>query len=110
MVIHSIKSDIAPLLLKWYDEHVRPFPWRLTHDPYKIWLSEIMLQQTQVKTVIPYYNRWLTKFPNIKSVADANMDVLLKMWEGLGYYARVRNFHSACNIVINKYNQCDHYS
>ena len=74
----SKSSEFASNLIKWYDKNVRPFPWRLTHDPYRIWLSEIMLQQTQVKTVIPYYNRWLTKFPNIKSVAEANMDVLLK--------------------------------
>ena len=91
------------LLLKWYDEHVRPFPWRKTNDPYKIWLSEIMLQQTQVKTVIPFYNRWVAKYPTIKSVAEANIDSLLKMWEGLGYYARVRNFHSACIIVMDHF-------
>ena len=100
----SKRSEFASNLIKWYDENVHPFPWRLTNDPYRIWLSETMLQQTQVKTVIPYYNSWLSRFPNIKSVAEANMDVLLKLWEGLGYYARVRNFHSACNIVINKYN------
>ena len=93
----------APLLLKWYDEHVRPFPWRKTNDPYKIWLSEIMLQQTQVKTVVPFYNRWVAKYPTIKSVAEANMDSLLKMWEGLGYYARVRNFHSACIAVMGRF-------
>ena len=103
MDIPSKRPDIVPLLLKWYDENVRSFPWRQTNDPYKIWLSEIMLQQTQVKTVIPYYNRWVAVFPNIKSVAVANTDSLLKMWEGLGYYARVRNFHSACKIIINKY-------
>ena len=94
-------TDCASLLLAWYDENARPFPWRQTNDPYKIWLSEIMLQQTQVQTVIPYYNRWLAKFPNIKSVAEANAEALLKMWEGLGYYARVRNFHSACKILKN---------
>ena len=101
---HFSKNYIfSPLLLKWYDEHVRPFPWRKTNDPYKIWLSEIMLQQTQINTVIPYYKRWLSKFPNIKSVANADLESLLKMWEGLGYYARVRNFHSASNVVMNRF-------
>ena len=98
---HLKRSDFAPLLLQWYDENVRPFPWRQTNDPYKIWLSEIMLQQTQVITVIPYYNRWIARYPNIQSVAEADTDSLLKMWEGLGYYARVRHFHSACKIVMN---------
>ena len=70
-------------------------PWRLTNDPYKIWLSEIMLQQTQVKTVIPYYNKWIKKYPTLESVAKSNIDDLLKIWEGLGYYSRCRNFHKA---------------
>ena len=97
------RDDCAPTLLKWYDENVRAFPWRQTNDPYKIWISEIMLQQTQVQTVIPYYNRWIDKFPDIESVANTNMDSLLKMWEGLGYYARVRNFNLACRIIMRKY-------
>ena len=97
------RNACASTILRWYDDNVRPFPWRQTNDPYKIWLSEIMLQQTQVQTVIPYYNRWIDKFPNIQSVANTNMDSVLKMWEGLGYYARARNFHSACRIIMNKY-------
>ena len=92
-----------PLLLKWYDANVHPFPWRSTRNPYQIWLSEIMLQQTQVNTVVPFYNRWVAKYPTIKLVAEANMDSLLKMWEGLGYYARVRNFHSACIAVTDRF-------
>ena len=70
-------------------------PWRSTNDPYKIWLSEIMLQQTQVKTVIPYYNKWVKKYPTLESVAKSNIDDLLKIWEGLGYYSRCRNFYKA---------------
>ena len=97
------RFDFVPLLLKWYDANVRPFPWRSTRNPYKVWLSEIMLQQTQVKTVVPYYNRWVAKFPTIKSVTKTNMESLLKMWEGMGYYARVRNFHSACIAVMNRF-------
>ena len=103
MDVLSNKSDFMPLLLKWYDANVRPFPWRSTSNPYRVWLSEIMLQQTQVKTVIPFYGRWVTKFPTIKSVAKTNMGSLLKMWEGLGYYARVRNFHYACIEVMKRF-------
>ena len=79
-------------------------PWRLTNDPYKIWLSEIMLQQTQVKTVIPYYNKWVKKYPTLESVAKSNIDDLLKIWEGLGYYSRCRNFHKASIKIFEDYN------
>ena len=79
-------------------------PWRSTNDPYKIWLSEIMLQQTQVKTVIPYYNKWIKKYPTLESVAKSNIDDLLKIWEGLGYYSRCRNFHKASIIIFKDYN------
>jgi len=78
-------------------------PWRETKDPYKIWLSEVMLQQTQVSTVIPYYHKWIKQYPTIESVADAHIDSLLKTWEGLGYYSRCRNFHEAAKIVNNNY-------
>ena len=91
-------------ILDWYDINKRNLPWRLTKDPYKIWLSEVMLQQTQVSTVIPYYENWIRKFPTINSVAKANIDEALKMWEGLGYYKRCRNFHSAAKIIVSKHN------
>ena len=91
------------LILQWYDINKRDLPWRLTTDPYKIWVSEVMLQQTQVSTVIPYYNNWIKNFPTIFSVANSRIDVLLKMWEGLGYYTRCRNFHKASKIVVTKY-------
>ncbi|MCH7732246.1 MAG: A/G-specific adenine glycosylase [Candidatus Marinimicrobia bacterium] len=90
-------------LLSWYGRHKRSLPWRGESDPYKIWLAEVMLQQTQVNTVIPYYHRWLKKFPNVNSVAKDTQDAVLKMWEGLGYYSRCRNFHKACQIVLNKF-------
>ena len=90
-------------VLNWYDKNKRDLPWRKFKDPYKIWLSEVMLQQTQVKTVIPYYRRWLNKFGSIRDVANADLDSLLKAWEGLGYYSRCRNFHSASRVIINKY-------
>ena len=79
-------------------------PWRGETDVYKIWLSEVMLQQTQVETAKPYYQRWLSKFPNTQSVADASEDEVLKLWEGLGYYARARNFKSACEWIQHNNN------
>ena len=90
-------------LLSWYKSSNIQMPWRGETDLYKIWLSEIMLQQTQVKTVIPYYNRWISEFPNIESVAKADENKILKLWEGLGYYSRARNFHHACKTVMKKF-------
>ncbi|MEL6820341.1 MAG: A/G-specific adenine glycosylase [Calditrichota bacterium] len=87
------------MLLVWYDANKRDLPWRHTSDAYAIWLSEVMLQQTQVKTVIPYYKRWLELFPDINTLAAADQDRVLKAWEGLGYYSRARQFHKAANIV-----------
>ena len=90
-------------LLHWYDSNRRDLPWRKTNDLYKIWLSEVMLQQTRVDTVIPYYLKWLEKFKTIKSVALADVQMLLKLWEGLGYYSRCRNFQKACKIIVDNY-------
>ena len=90
-------------LLPWYKSKNISLPWRGETDLYKIWLSEVMLQQTQVNTVIPYYNNWLEKFPTLEAVANANEDELLKYWEGLGYYSRVRNFQFACKTVLEKF-------
>lgn len=90
-------------LLKWYDQNQRDLPWRRTTDPYHIWISEVMLQQTQVNTVIPYYKRFLKLLPNLKTLADADSNNVLKVWEGLGYYARARNFKKAASIVLNKH-------
>ena len=91
-------------ILDWYHLHARDLPWRLTKDPYQIWISEIMLQQTRVKSVIPYYNRWMDSFRSIEDLALANEDHLLSNWEGLGYYARVQNIHKTAKIVAEKYN------
>ncbi len=95
---------IVTTLQKWYTDTKRDLPFRATKDPYKIWISEIMLQQTQIKTVIPYYNRWIETFPNIQLVANSKLDSLLKIWEGLGYYRRCVNFHNASRIVLKNYN------
>ena len=89
-------------LLNWYDRHRRSLPWRATNDPFAIWVSEVMLQQTQVRTVIPYYKRFLKAFPNALTLAQATQQEVLKLWEGLGYYARARNLHKAAvHIVAN---------
>ena len=96
-------NSVSNILLRWYDNNKRDLPIRLTKDPYKIWISEIMLQQTQMKTAIPYYIRWIDKFPTLESVAKAKSDRILKLWEGLGYYRRCLNFHKASKIVIDKY-------
>ena len=92
------------ILLQWYDSNKRTLPWRENSNPYEIWISEVMLQQTQVKTVIPYYTRWIKKIPTIRSVARTDLNILLKLWEGLGYYSRCRNFYKASQIVEEKYN------
>lgn len=96
-----MKSPIfSQVLLKWYNRHKRDLPWRRTKDPYKIWISEIMLQQTTVNTVISYYDRWVKEFPEVKDVARARADKLLKMWQGLGYYNRVRNIQKAAQMIV----------
>ncbi len=92
---HSVRQK----LLAWYRKNARDLPWRHTRDPYKIWVSEIMLQQTQVQTVIPYYKRWLTRFPTLASLADAPLDEVMKYWAGLGYYRRVKMLHAAAKFV-----------
>jgi A/G-specific adenine glycosylase len=97
------KNDFNHNLLEWYQSNKRSLPWRETTDPYKIWLSEVMLQQTQVITVIPYYKKFITKYPSLSDLAEAEEEALLKDWEGLGYYNRIRNFHSAIKEVNEKY-------
>src|SRR5690625_5603148 len=77
-------------LLRWYQAHKRDLPWRFTNDPYKIWISEVMLQQTRVDTVISYYHRFIEALPTIQSLAEADLQQVLKLWEGLGYYSRAR--------------------
>jgi A/G-specific adenine glycosylase len=90
-------------LLAWFEVHQRRLPWRASKEPYHVWVSEVMLQQTQVKTVIPYYERFLNRFPTLEALAQADEQDVLKLWEGLGYYARIRNFHKASRIVMTSY-------
>ncbi|MGG6264892.1 A/G-specific adenine glycosylase [Leptolyngbya sp. AN03gr2] len=98
-----VVSELRSSLLDWYVDQGRSLPWRETRDPYTIWASEIMLQQTQVKTVIPYFERWMKLFPSIESFANADLQMVLKAWEGLGYYARARNFHRAAQQVLEEH-------
>jgi A/G-specific adenine glycosylase len=90
-------------LLGWYRTHARSLPWRDQGDPYMVWVSEVMLQQTRVETVIPYFERWMKRFPTISSLARASQQEVLSEWEGLGYYARARNLHQAAQIVAADY-------
>ncbi|MFX3675082.1 MAG: A/G-specific adenine glycosylase [Paenisporosarcina sp.] len=98
------KETFRESLIQWYIREKRDLPWRHTQDPYKIWVSEIMLQQTKVDTVIPYYVRFIKEFPNIDILASADEEKLLKQWEGLGYYSRVRNLQAGVKEVREKYN------
>ena len=97
-------SRFRKSLLKWYQAQKRDLPWRKTKDPYKILISEIMLQQTQVDTVIPYYKAWMKKFNTIKKLAMASLDDVLMLWEGLGYYSRARNLHLTAKEIVKNYN------
>ncbi len=92
----------AAKLLAWYDEVTTEMPWRGQRDPYRIWLSEVMLQQTRIAAAKGYYHRFLERFPNIQSLADASLDEVLKLWEGLGYYARARNLHRLAQVVVKE--------
>ena len=92
-------SRIRKLLLEHYDTHRRDLPWRESREPYRVWVSEIMLQQTRVETAIPYYRRWMERFPTIEALADGDEEAVLKVWEGLGYYSRARNLRRSALIV-----------
>lgn len=100
---HDISTKFRKQLLLWFQKHKRPLPFRKTKDPYKIWLSEIMLQQTTMNAVIDYYKKFIKRFPNIQSVASASEEELLNYWQGLGYYSRVRNFQKGCKQVLKDF-------
>jgi A/G-specific adenine glycosylase len=102
--IRNLKLNrLVPFFLEWFATHARDLPWRRTRDPYAIWVSEIMLQQTQVKTVIPFWNRWMRELPTIESAANASSEKIHKLWEGLGYYTRARNLQKAAKIILEKH-------
>ena len=99
----ELLKQIPPLLLQWYDSSARVLPWREDPTPYRVWVSEIMLQQTRVEAVKPFYQRFLEAFPTVEALAAAPEEKLLKMWEGLGYYNRVRNLQRAAQVVVERY-------
>jgi A/G-specific adenine glycosylase len=94
---------IADVLLDWYARHGRSLPWRGHADPYAVWVSEIMLQQTRVEAVIPYFERWMARFPTVGALARTAEQEVLQAWEGLGYYSRARNLHKAAGVVVEKF-------
>ena len=95
-------ETLVPNLLNWFRGHARDLPWRRTLDPYGIWVSEIMLQQTQVRTVIPYWERWLAALPDLSALAAAPEEQVLKLWEGLGYYSRARNLQRSARVLMEE--------
>ncbi len=96
-------AEIRKRLLGWFRKYRRELPWRLNKDPYRIWLSEIMLQQTRVAAVIPYYERFLERFPDIRALAEAPEEEVLRLWSGLGYYSRARNLQRAAQQIIARH-------
>ena len=100
--------DTNKIILKWFDKEKRDLPWRNSNkssiDIYKVWISEIMLQQTTVNAVIPYFKKFIERFPSIYSLAEATLDEVLSYWAGLGYYSRARNIHKCAVIIVNQYN------
>lgn len=97
-------QNIEHKLVQWYLEHKRKLPFRVNQDPYRVWISEIMAQQTQIDTLIPYYERWMSKYPTLNDLVISEDDDLYKLWEGLGYYSRVRNIKQASIILANEFN------
>src|SRR5512134_2068990 len=93
-------SRLSSRLLTWYRQNKRTLPWRGHPDPYAVWVSEVMLQQTRVETVTPYFERWMARFPTIPSLAAASQQDVLAAWEGLGYYSRARNLHRAAQVLV----------
>src|SRR5688572_16915856 len=94
--------NFSQIIVRWYKKHKRDLPWRHTNDPYQIWLSEIILQQTRVQQGLPYYEIFVKKFPTIHHLAKAKEDTVLKTWQGLGYYSRARNLHETAKYISKK--------
>ena len=96
----TISKNMTNALMRWFKEHRREMPWRGSDDPYHIWVSEMMLQQTQVATVEKYFHKWIERFPDVFTLAKASLEDVLKIWEGLGYYTRARNFHKGAKYIV----------
>ncbi len=102
LLSNSKNCHIVEPLLLWFRRAARDLPWRSTYDPYHVWISEIMLQQTQMDRGVVYFNRWIGRFPTVRAVAEADLQEILKYWEGLGYYARARNLHKAAKVIADE--------
>jgi len=98
------KEQFTKQLIDWYQSHHRALPWRETHDPYKIWLSEIILQQTRVAQGLPYYQKFVAAFPTVQALAQADEQKVLRLWQGLGYYSRARNLHACAKMIVRDFN------
>jgi A/G-specific adenine glycosylase len=96
-------QSISSALLRWFSLHKRPLPWRERYSPYEVWISEVMLQQTQMERGVAYFQRWMRRFPDIRSVAEASEEEILQHWEGLGYYRRARFLHQAAKAVAERH-------
>src|SRR6185295_2846602 len=99
-------KTFAKTLTAWYQKNARDLPWRRSKDPYKIWISEIMLQQTTVSAVIPYFEKWLKAFPTVQHLAKAPLQQVLAQWQGLGYYNRARNLHKSAQHMVAQHEGC----
>src|SRR5262245_32772640 len=99
----AVPKGVRESLLTWFDAQKRDLPWRRTRDPYAIWVSEVMLQQTQVSVVIPYWRRFLQTFPTVRALAEAPLSDVLAQWKGLGYYGRARNLHRAAQEILARH-------
>lgn len=99
-------ADITQHLLAWFETNARDLPWRHDRTPYRVWVAEVMLQQTQVDTVVPYYERFLERFPDVDALAAAALEDVLLVWEGLGYYARARRLHQAARQLVRSHAGC----
>ncbi|MEM7375403.1 MAG: A/G-specific adenine glycosylase [Bacteroidota bacterium] len=102
MLSHTPHTVIGSKIVQWFDKQGRDLPWRDTRDPYLIWISEVILQQTRIETGIAYYYRFIERFPNVQALAKAELDEVLKYWEGLGYYSRARNLHAASRHIVGE--------
>lgn len=99
------KQDFPLIKLKhWFEENKRNFPWRGKPSPYAVWVSEVMLQQTQASVVVPYFERWIVRFPSIEVLASASIEEVIKLWEGLGYYSRARSLHEGAKFLVEHHN------
>lgn len=95
--------EISGILIHWYEKNKRELPWRETGEPYLIWISEIILQQTRVVQGLDYFNRFVQRFPDVRSLAEADEDEVMKYWQGLGYYSRARNLHAAAKQIVDSF-------